>query len=266
MGIETGTKKNHLACVMLALLALLDPRVVSAKASCEVGGFDKALDKAQQVMRKNPVPRKLAYAAHRALGGKLKAGEFDALRAYTTDAKVTQEGMYGYDEINTALRSGNLTNGQRAYVEKLNEALEKLEPYNGKVYRSVGLLPEKVKRSLRKGEVFSDPGYVSTSKYKWASEHVSSDVDGFLFEIRTKTCRKVGFIANPRLEFEVLCPPGTKFKVVSTKLDGYKTIVQMEEVADPAALERIAKRGPNIRKAATWTTIGAILAERALSE
>ncbi len=143
----------------------------------------------------------------------LTAAEAYAIRLYTGSS-------YGW--INGALRSQQPAEKARVFRDVLNSALAKLRPYEGTVRRGANLPPERLAQH-QVGAVVTYPGYTSTSVgHGFGQRH--------RFVIRSKTGRFIDpSSANPG-EYEVLFPPGTKFRVLERTENDNRVEFVMEEV------------------------------------
>ncbi|MBE9178693.1 hypothetical protein IQ268_08985 [Oculatella sp. LEGE 06141] len=156
--------------------------------------------------------------------GNLNLEEYAALRYYTT---------YGYSNINTLLRGGDLSylsDRARRNFELdgrfAASALQKLPPHTGTVYRGIGV-SQSVISSIRVGETYTDKGFMSTSAR--ADRRRSGNLQ---FEINAtgKNARDLSRLSSYRGEREVLYPPGSRFTVTGKRTEGRSTIVQLMEI------------------------------------
>ena len=136
-----------------------------------------------------------------------------ALRDYTGE---------GYRELNSSLRGGSVHPDVQVRVDAVNDALEKLPPYVGEVSRGVDL-PESIAVDIKRGGVFEDQGFLSTS----FEEPFSGD---FHFTIQSRTGRDIAAHSAYEIEAEVLFRPGTRFAITDvTIIDGVH-YVDMREI------------------------------------
>ncbi len=153
-------------------------------------------------------------------GDILTSDDLSALNHYT--------GL-GYQDLNDALRSDALDASQHARVEALNNALQKLPPYNGPVIRGTNLPPE-VLAQYRPGEVITEDAFLSTSTNA-AVARSPSFVGNVEFRIMSSTGRDVSSFSVFPGEQEILFPSGTTFYVVSKTVDPVtgRTVIRMAE-------------------------------------
>ncbi len=129
----------------------------------------------------------------------------------------------GYSELNSGLRlGGEATESMRSFTDVLNAALRKIKPFDGIVNRGADLPSERLAQH-QPGAVVTYSGFTSTSVGK-----------GFdyrhRFSIKSKNGRYVGFHSVNPDEYEVLFPPGTKFKILDRQAKGSFIEIVMEEV------------------------------------
>jgi hypothetical protein len=183
-----------------------------------------------------PLPKEvLAFATNKKATGKggnsavqgnavLRSWEKEAIFSYTTSA---------YKFINDSLRLHgvqNLRGGAQRKVERILSGLEKLQPYEGIVWRGCG---EDVGRyfDLEVGSVFCDKAFLSTSTKKDVA--VNSNflpmTNGFVFEISHHSGKEITALSNEgENECEVLFLPDTKYRIERVQEGvtfGYKTNV-----------------------------------------
>lgn len=149
--------------------------------------------------------------------------ELDSIVRYIYD-----EGGYSSFEINAALRKGETP---RVDPGVLDSAISKMPIYDGKVIRGQHRNP-----NLSVGDVFEDPGYMSTSMIDKQNQLFKSHAVQFV--INSKNGRNI----QNTLESEVLFPRNSRFKVTAVKKDGYRTIYEMDELADtPEVKEKLTE-------------------------
>ncbi|WIM87333.1 ADP-ribosyltransferase domain-containing protein [Candidatus Mycobacterium wuenschmannii] len=153
-------------------------------------------------------------------GGSLTSRELAAVGHYT--------GL-GFEDLNSALRTNTVDASQLARVEALNQALDKIPPHNGSVFRGTDL-PSKVLAQYQPGSVVSDSAFLSTTKdIKVAqSPGFAGNVE---FRIMSKTGRDISSLSMIPGEEEVLFKTDTKFFVVDRRSDPLtgRTIIEMIE-------------------------------------
>ncbi|MBK7891267.1 MAG: hypothetical protein IPJ84_10595 [Bdellovibrionales bacterium] len=138
----------------------------------------------------------------------------------------------GYRTINSTLRNGSkkvdgadkveIEDVKSGVVPILNNGLERLRIYKGKVVRGASLPQEEVKKHVV-GAVVTYPAYTSSS--------ISNAFGGtHRFIIHSKTGRYVDPFSASRGEREVLFKAGAKFKVLSVSKKGDSTVIVLDEV------------------------------------
>jgi len=135
----------------------------------------------------------------------------------------------GHEYLNEALRTGTLDASQQAQVDVLSQALEKLPPHHGPVFRGTNL-PADVLAQYQPGAVVSESAFFSTTTdLKVAqSPAFAGNVE---FRIRSTTGRDISSFSILPSEQEVLFPNGVQFYVVGRKFDrdSGRTIIDMVE-------------------------------------
>jgi hypothetical protein len=149
----------------------------------------------------------------------------------------------GYRPLNKTLRTQDptLLKSFQILIKHLNSALDKLQPYQGYVKRGerlkAGMTDKDVLRTYPLGEMITHATYTSTTIAKPFEGEVQ-----FVLKVHNQ-CR---YIADFSLveqktadglslvqEEEVLCKPGTRFRVVSHDLvPGNRHQIVMEEISD----------------------------------
>jgi ADP-ribosyltransferase exoenzyme len=154
-----------------------------------------------------------------------------AIDAFTSDdvmALADYTGS-GYEELNEALRSDALDASHHARIDALNNALEKLPPYEGPVIRGTNLPPD-VLAQYRPGEFFIERGFMSTTMNTAVarSPMFAGNVE---FRILSSTGRDISPVSMFPGEQEILLPAGTRFYVVSKIVDPLtdRTVIRMVE-------------------------------------
>jgi hypothetical protein len=136
---------------------------------------------------------------------------------------------FGYGDLNDALRSDALDASQHARVEALNDALQKLPPYQGPVIRGTNLPPEAL-AEYRPGEVITEDAFVSTTTNPAVAQSPSF-AGNVEFRIMSGTGRDISSFSMFPDEQEILFPAGTRFYVVSKTIDPVtgRTVIRMAE-------------------------------------
>jgi hypothetical protein len=135
----------------------------------------------------------------------------------------------GHGDLNEALRSHALDASQRARIDALNRALQKLPTYEGPVVRGSDLTPEVLAR-YRPGEVITEHAFLSTSLNP-AVARSSAFAGNVEFRIVSKSGRDVSLVSKYPWEQEILFPSGTEFYVLGRDVDSMtgRTIIDMIE-------------------------------------
>jgi hypothetical protein len=157
---------------------------------------------------------------HPGLTPDLTTNDLSALADYTGN---------GFRDLNDALRRDALDASQLARVEAINNALDKLPPYEGPVVRGTNL-PEEVLDRYQPGQVITEDAFLSTTTNVAVAR--SPAFDGNVeFIIMSSTGRDVSPFSLVPHEQEVLFRSGTSFYVVSKVVDSLtgKTIIRMIE-------------------------------------
>ena len=125
----------------------------------------------------------------------------------------------GYKQINGQLISGqnNKPETTRA-INRLNEAIEKIDNFEGTVYRGDSF-DSKNKwfsflNSIKNKEVFTYKGFMSTSEEKDVTQGFDTIFDGAaIFKINSKTGKSIKDFSDNYNELEVLFKPNTSFRI-----------------------------------------------------
>jgi NAD:arginine ADP-ribosyltransferase len=135
----------------------------------------------------------------------------------------------GHDDLNDALRTNIVDASQHARVEALNQALEKLPPYRGPVFRGADLPPDLLAR-YQPDAVVTERAFLSTSTEPGVAQG-QAFAGNVEFRIFSRTGRDISSFSIFPSEHEVLFANGTQFYVVARELDPHsgKTIVEMIE-------------------------------------
>lgn len=123
----------------------------------------------------------------------------------------------GYKELNAALRKGVLRPQTWEYTRRLNDALDRLEPFNGKVYRKATLNPEQANQYIP-GMVIEERGFTSTSK------NSSTWSGSYRYIIESKKGRDIQELSHHYSEAEVLFKSGSRFRVI--KREGFDIVLE----------------------------------------
>lgn len=149
----------------------------------------------------------------------LTAGEVEAARRYMG---------HEFMQINDCASrpGGRRCGGYEGIVNQLNSLLRKLVPSYSISYRGIG--PKDSYQKLQVGQVYSEPGFVSTSLNSRISQRF---LDGAGLILFTKTCPVISGV-GPLFdgEDEILCSPKTQFRVVHKEDRGGYVYLFMEQI------------------------------------
>jgi hypothetical protein len=134
-----------------------------------------------------------------------------------------------HEDLNSALRNGTMDASQQAHVEALNQALEKLPPHHGPVFRGTHLPDDELAR-YQPGVVVTERAFVSTSMDPGVARFAAF-AGNVEFKILSTTGRDISSISMFPSEREVLFPTGVQFYVLDRKSDPHtgRTIIEMVE-------------------------------------
>jgi hypothetical protein len=135
----------------------------------------------------------------------------------------------GHDDLNSALRNGTMDASQQARVEALNQALEKMPPHDGPVFRGTHLPDDELAR-YQAGVVVTERAFVSSSMDP-AVARFAAFAGNVEFKILSRTGRDISSVSLFPSEREVLFPTGVQFYVLDRKSDPDtgRTIIEMIE-------------------------------------
>ena len=135
----------------------------------------------------------------------------------------------GHEDLNSALRNGTMDASQQAHVEALNQALEKLPPHHGPVFRGTHLPDDELAR-YQPGVVVTERAFVSTSVDP-AVARFAAFAGNVEFKILSRTGRDISSVSMFPSEREVLFPTGVQFYVLdrTSDPDTGRTIIEMIE-------------------------------------
>jgi hypothetical protein len=152
--------------------------------------------------------------------------------AAMTSEELSAVGHYtglGFEDLNSALRTNTMDASQQARVGALNQALDKLPPYTGSVFRGTNL-PAEALAQYQPGSIVSESAFLSTTKdIKVAqSPAFAGNVE---FRILSRTGRDISSLSMIPGEEEVLFKTDTKFYVVDRRVDAVtgRTVLEMIE-------------------------------------
>lgn len=137
-----------------------------------------------------------------------------------------------YTDINFYLRNGGEPKEEffERYRKVMNSGLDKLESYNGTVYRGADLSPElinKYKKAAQTGEPYTENYYLSTSKSEKRAFERNT-----IYEIKSKNGKQIEELSYFSHEKEVLFKEGTQFKILKVYVDENinRNVIEMEEI------------------------------------
>lgn len=137
-----------------------------------------------------------------------------------------------YADINFYLRNSGEPKEEffERYRKIMNSGLDKLESYNGTVYRGADLSPEvinKYKKAAETGEPYTENYYLSTSKSEKRAFERNT-----IYEIKSKNGKQIEELSYFSHEKEVLFKEGTQFKILKVYVDENinRNVIEMEEI------------------------------------
>lgn len=159
--------------------------------------------------------------------------EFLALSIYTD---------YGYSRINSELREGSyITDSSEKAIYYLKKGLKKVSVYTGLVFRAASK-PElnRILMGIKENPIYTLKNFMSTSTPGFTKHYFSRNTQ-VQIQAFTKTCGYIRDYSSYPEELEVLCPPGTKFKVLWYDSEKTPARILLDEVSEPA----IEKKPPS---------------------
>jgi hypothetical protein len=160
----------------------------------------------------------------------LSEAEIISVKTYTNDY---------YTTINKALREKNVNSEQSSFNDVLNRTLDKLESYEGVVYRGVKLNEKQIqiyKDAFENKKEHIEFGFTSTSRDSQTAGYFGVDLGGNVqIKILSKTGRNLDDVSiSHASEQEILFKSGTKFKITQFKKKRGKSEniyeIEMEEL------------------------------------
>jgi hypothetical protein len=139
---------------------------------------------------------------------------------------------YYYDNINSALRSGDLKD-YSCYIDGLKQSLRKLPEYKGWVIRGTDLPPKVLARHVP-GKIVRYLSFTSATIGDGINEYFRDQP--MEIKILSKHARDISDLNND--EGEVIFQPGTRFRVLSRKDpsgDDQVTHISLEEIEPKAS-------------------------------
>ncbi|WP_107656615.1 ADP-ribosyltransferase [Nocardia suismassiliense] len=149
----------------------------------------------------------------------LSPTEQAALNRYVSDGSI----------INKAIREGReLTVDEKAWLDNVNSALDKMPPYEGMVTRRVELTPDEIARYKEGGNITEQPFTSSSALPDAAKSEATRNVE---FQIMSQNGKYIGHNGGLPDELEVLFKSPTRFEVISNQtIDGRTVIVMGEKI------------------------------------
>ena len=167
-----------------------------------------------------------SYQFARSLIG--KSGSFQKIDLVEVSA-INYYTRLGYDEINVALRSGDveLLKKLQPVIEAASSGLAKMtdKVFTGTVYRGA-YLPANITSAYKVGANVTEKAFTSTSRS--FADKLPGNV---LFVIQSKTGKMIEELSTFVNEKEVLFAPGTVFKVISKTVEGKNIKILMEQLS-----------------------------------
>ena len=163
--------------------------------------FAQLLARAEARQRRNPLEKDPG----------LRKAELVAIYEYTTDSRFIRD-------FNRLTRDAPLAARvlHRGFITVLRSALNKLDPYEGQVWRGSGTLPSEIDSLTTQGAIWSPRQFWSTA---WKIEGTKDYADDIVFDIQSKTGKNVSQLSAKDNDFEVLFLPETVFRVAEANKD-----------------------------------------------
>lgn len=141
--------------------------------------------------------------------------------------------LEGYRLFNKSLAVGSEKeiDSVRPLVNLTTDALDKLPPYEGTVYRAT-VLPENVLDEHKPGEEVSYKAFTSTSKYQGWKQDGFGKANTFLTIESSDKGKDISWLSEYTEEDEVLFPPDTSFTVLSHEKNKGYHYIHLREKSD----------------------------------
>lgn len=193
------------------------------------GGVKKSREHKDLTGSKN-IKKKFDDLSYKSRSGSWPKDTTLAVKSYVAESDITSGTKPAYGDINTALRTGDLSNPVIAKaVKDVDIACQGTMPEDLILHRVVtaGAGVDIIK-GLKVGDTYSDPAFTSTSLDKNSSEMASGFAESRI-EIKASKGSKAGFVpllmGDPDTpEYEVLLPRNAKMTVTSIE----NSVVKME--------------------------------------
>lgn len=128
--------------------------------------------------------------------------------------------VFKYEQVNKALRSGSTMTDSNWMIVHMVSGMERLPPYTWTVWR--GVKSERVIEQMwwmQVGDIFSDSGFMSTSKSKQIAEGFRWD-NGILLKIKSKTGKSIDQFTWSDEE-EILFRPWVSYRLLDKSGSNY---------------------------------------------
>lgn len=219
---DTGNPGHDFNCRCVAIPVLDD--VVSHGVREENVRNDKDVQIIEELIGKtdfNLANDKLVRATEQVNRYKLSKKESLAIIGYT--------GSF-YKQLNKSLRNGDLTPKISRYETLLNSALNKMPPFKGVTYRTIGKLSKKDLSKYLVGAIVTESFFVSSSEL----EKVNGFSGKVQFIINGKNGRKIADLSLYPHEKEVLFKSKSRFIVTRVSKKGLLwrkiTTIELQEI------------------------------------
>lgn len=153
--------------------------------------------------------------------------------------QIEDYARYDFEDLNKVLRKR--TEGNRndlRKIEILQTALQKLPNFEGTSYRGLELsYGEFEKMNLKMGDLFSDPGFLSTDrdlkvavKFSGMPEDGEIYYESVIFVVEGHSGKDISDISDHSYETEILFSPHSQFLIRSIKKHAQFYIVTLSEI------------------------------------
>ena len=129
-----------------------------------------------------------------------------------------------YRAINSGLRAGDVSAFINNRADLITQALAKLKPYVGTVYRGTFVSTEKL-RSYLSGNVITEKAFTSATRDE--GQTFNGNV---LFTIQSKNGKRVARYSSHKSEAEVLFDQGTQFRILRRAFEDGTWQITLEEL------------------------------------
>lgn len=119
-------------------------------------------------------------------------------------------------------------------VKELSNVLKEAPKFEGSSYRGMGLYADEANAfnaQLKKGNIFSDKGFMSTSAKKEAATNFAKGYDfEYVFKINGKNGVSLGDVARIKEEEEILFNLDSKFSIKNVVKKGNRFEIELDEI------------------------------------